>query len=114
MLKLRHPVSLLLICLLVMAGVLRSFNPPAPVEADSADVVFSAIRAEAILRDLLQDNQPHVAGSLANAQVRDRVLAHLEAADYQPEIQSRFQCNPVFGSCSPVAEHHRGQARLRR
>lgn len=102
MLKLRHPVALLLICLLVMLGVLRSFSPPSPVGADSADVVFSAIRAEAILRDLLQGNEPHVAGSLLNTEVRDRVVAHFEAAGYQPEIQSRFQCNPVFGSCSPV------------
>lgn len=102
MLKLRHPVALLVIALLVMFGVMRSFNPPSPVGADSADVVFSAIRAEAILRDLLQENEPHVAGSLLNAEVRDRVLAHFKAAAYQPEIQSRFQCNPVFGSCSPI------------
>jgi hypothetical protein len=102
MLKLRHPVSLLAICLLVMLGVMRSFSPPSPVGADAPDVVFSAIRAEAILRELLAENRPHVTGSEMNARVRDRVLAHLESAGYQPEIQSRFQCNPVFGSCSPV------------
>ena len=102
MLKLRHPVALLAICLLVMAAALRSFSAPSPVGADAPDVVFSAIRAEAILRDLLSENRPHVAGSAENALVRDRVVAHLEAAGYQPQIQSRFQCNPVFGSCSPV------------
>lgn len=102
MLKLRHPLSLLLICLLVMAGVLRSFSPPSPVGADVPDVEFSAIRAEAILRDLLQENRPHVAGSELNAVVRDRVAAHLSGAGYETEIQSRFQCNPSFGSCSPV------------
>jgi hypothetical protein len=102
MLKLRHPISLLVICLLVMLGVLRSFSPPSPVGADSPDVVFSAIRAEAILRDLLQENRPHVAGSQLNAVVRDRIITHFEAAGYEPEIQSRFQCNPTFGSCSPV------------
>ena len=100
--KLRDPVFLLVICLLVMMGVLRSFTPPSPVGADVPDVEFSAIRADAILRDLLQENQPHVAGSELNAVVRDRVVSHLEAAGYQPEIQSRFQCNPRFGNCSPV------------
>ncbi len=102
MLKLRHPLSLLLICLLVMVGVLRSFAPPSPVGADAPDVVFSAIRADAVLRDLLQENRPHVAGSELNAIVRDRVVSYLESAGYRPEIQSRFQCNPRFGNCSPV------------
>ena len=102
MLRLRHPVSLLVIGLLVMLGVLRSFSTPSPVDAGAPDVVFSADRAEAILRDVLQDNKPHVAGSQENALVRDRVVGHLEAAGYETEIQSRFHCNPVFGTCSPV------------
>lgn len=102
MLKLRHPLSLLFICLLVMVGVLRSFTPPDPVGADVPDVVFSAIRADAILRDVLQDQQPHPTGSEANARVRNRIADHLELAGYDIEIQSRFQCNPRFGSCSPV------------
>jgi hypothetical protein len=53
MLKLRHPISLLLIALLILMGVLRTFSTPAPVDADAPDVVFSADRADAILRDLL-------------------------------------------------------------
>jgi hypothetical protein len=102
MLKLRHPVSLLAIGLLVMLGVLRTYSTPSPVESDAPDVVFSAVRAEAILRDLLQENLPHVAGSPQNAVVRDRVLAHLEKYGYEPRIQSVFHCNPAFGSCSQV------------
>jgi hypothetical protein len=101
-LRLRHPVSLLVICVLVMLGVLRSYSPPTPVGADAPDVVFSAIRAEAILRELLQEGVPHVAGSQANAVVRDRAVAQLASAGYETEIQARFQCNPNFGSCSPV------------
>jgi len=102
MLKLRHPLSLLLITLVVLLGVLRSYSTPSPVDAGAPDVVFSADRAEAILRDLLAGSSPHVAGSAANHVVRDRILAHLEAAGYQPEIQSRFHCSPQYGSCSPV------------
>jgi len=102
MLKLRHPVSLLLISLLVFLGVLRTFSTPAPVGADAPDVVFSAVRAEAILGELLQENRPHVAGSEANRVVRDRIIGHFEAAGYTPEVQSRYHCSPRFGACSQV------------
>jgi len=102
MLRLRHPISLLLICALVMLGVLRSFSAPEPVGADAPDVEFSALRSEAILRDLLQDGVPHVAGSPSNLVVRNRIVSHLESSGYPVEIQSRFHCNPLFGACSPV------------
>ena len=102
MLKLRHPISLLLICLLVMIGVLRSYSSPSPVGADAPDVVFSAFRAEAILRGLLPENTPHVSGSPYNTVVRNRVVSHLESSGYEPQIQSVFHCNPMFGSCSPL------------
>ena len=102
MLRLRHPLALLLILLLVLAGVLRSFSTPAPVEAGAPDVRFSAERAEAVLRDILPENAPHAAGSANNVVVRDRIAAHFEAAGYTPEVQSRFHCNPAFGACSPV------------
>jgi hypothetical protein len=102
MLRLRHPIALLLITFLVLIGVMRSYSTPAPVGADAPDVVFSAIRAEAILRDVLQDNRPHVAGSPHNRAVRDRIIAHLRSAGYEAEVQSLFHCNPAFGSCSLV------------
>lgn len=102
MFRLRHPAALLLISLLILMGVLRSYSAPAPVEGDAPDVVFSAVRAEAILRDLLQENQPHVAGSPQNLIVRDRIVEHLRAAGYQPEIQSLYHCNARNGACSPV------------
>jgi acetylornithine deacetylase/succinyl-diaminopimelate desuccinylase-like protein len=102
MLRLRHPVSLLIIFLLVMLGVMRSYSAPAPVGADAPDVVFSAVRAEAILSDLLKENVPHVSGSPYNTVVRNRVVAHLEASGYTAQFQSRFHCNAEFGSCSPV------------
>ena len=102
MLKLRHPLSLLIIGLLVMLGVLRSYSTPAPVGADAADVVFSAARAEAILAGLLKEGLPHVTGSEQNRVVRDRVAEHFRSSGYEPQIQSRFHCNPSFGTCSPV------------
>ncbi|MDT8319630.1 MAG: M28 family peptidase [Xanthomonadales bacterium] len=102
MLRLRHPVALLLISLLILAGALRSYSAPDPVAADASNLLFSAARAEAILRNLLQENLPHVAGSPQNAVVRDRIAEQLRAAGYQPEIQSRYHCNVRNGACGPV------------
>jgi hypothetical protein len=102
MLRLRHPVSLVIISFLVLLGVLRSYSPPAPVDAGAPDVVFSADRAEAILQDLLREKQPHAVGSAANAVVRDRVMGYFRAAGYEPELQTIFHCNPIFGACAPV------------
>jgi acetylornithine deacetylase/succinyl-diaminopimelate desuccinylase-like protein len=102
MLILRHPISLFLITLVVLLGVLRSYSTPSPVDAGAPDVVFSAFRAEAILRELIAEKSPHVAGSTLNNRVRDRIIAQLQAFGYEPEIQARFHCNPIFGTCSPV------------
>ena len=102
MIRLRHPISLLLICLMILLGVLRSFSAPEPRGADSPDVIFSAKRAEVFLTDLLSEGVPHVAGSAENRRVRDRVIGHLEDFGYEPEVQSLFHCNPAAGACSPV------------
>jgi len=102
MLRLRHPISLFGITLLILFGVLRSYTAPSPVGADAPDVVFSAVRALAILEDLLPENIPHVAGSPYNKVVRNRVVAQLESSGYESEIQSLFHCNPAAGACSPV------------
>ena len=102
MFRLRHPITLLIICILILFGVLRSFSTPEPRGADAPDVVFSAHRADAILRDLLQEGVPHVSGSPYNAVVRNRVLAQLESFGYETDIQSRFHCNAFYGTCSPV------------
>ncbi|MCZ6830576.1 MAG: M28 family peptidase, partial [Gammaproteobacteria bacterium] len=89
-------------CALVLLGVLRSFSAPEPLAADAPEVEFSARRSEAILRDLLHDGVPHVAGSPANLVVLKRIISHLESSGYEVDIQSRFHCNPLFGACSPV------------
>lgn len=102
MLYLRHPAALLLISLLILAGVLRSYSTPDPVVADAPGFLFSAARSEAILRNLLQENRPHVAGSPQNAVVRERIVEQLRAAGYSPEVQSRYHCNAHNGACGPV------------
>ena len=54
MVRLRHPVALLMICALVLTGVLGSFSAPEPAGLDTSDVEFSTLRAEVILSGLLQ------------------------------------------------------------
>jgi hypothetical protein len=102
MLRLRHPIALLVIAILILFGVLRSFSTPSPIGADAPDVIFSSVRAAAILDDLLQERVPHVSGSPYNTVVRNRIVAQLESFGFTPEFQSRYHCNPMFGSCSPV------------
>ncbi|HMB61105.1 MAG TPA: M28 family peptidase, partial [Xanthomonadales bacterium] len=99
---LRDPMLLLLLSLLLAWGVYEGGQPPEVKAANTPDSVFSAVRAEAVLQRLYIDNKPHVAGSAANAEMRDRIISTLESFGYAPEIQSRFHCRPDIGWCSPV------------
>ncbi len=55
---------------------------------------FATERAYATLQNLLVEQVPHPTGSPANHRVRDRILAELRAAGYEPEVQAAFQCAP--------------------
>ena len=61
---------------------------------------FSSAAAHATLTELLQEQKPHPVGSPQNAVVRDRILAVLRAAGYQPAVRAAFQCT-AFG-CAQV------------
>jgi len=98
----RDPVVVLLVSILLGWGVWAGSQAPQPLGADVPDTEFSGVRAEALLRLLYRDDQPHVAGSPQNAALRDRIMELLKSFGYEPEIQSRFQCRPEEGMCSPV------------
>jgi putative aminopeptidase FrvX len=55
---------------------------------------FATERAYATLQNLLAEQVPHPTGSPENQRVRDRIVAELRAAGYEPEVQSAFQCAP--------------------
>ncbi len=76
-------------------------RPPAPAPSNAPATKFSAVRAAAALGRILGDDAPHPVGSLANAAVRDRILAELTGVGYQPVVQSAFACNE-FGVCAMV------------
>lgn len=99
---LRDPVTLLLLALLVGWGVFEWAGAPEPAPAHAPRDQFSAARAGDILETLYEDLGPHVAGSAENRLLRDRILGQLETFGYEPEVQRRYHCNPMFAVCGPV------------
>ena len=60
----------------------------------AVDSGFSEEHAYATLSKIWAEQQPHSAGSPANAMVRDRIVEELKAAGYRPEIQAATECGP--------------------
>ena len=71
---------------------LSQANLKAPKGA--AGTGFEQEQGFATLQGLLKEEAPHTAGSAANAEVRNRIVAAFNAAGYRPEIQSAVQCTP--------------------
>jgi len=95
-----------LLALAVLTGVfmlsLQSLTPPAPLGADAPASVFSAARAEAVLRFLLDDESPHPVGSKANQLVRDRLLQTLREMDLPVAVQRTTGCSTRRPICANV------------
>ncbi len=83
---------------LMLAATLAAYRTPAPLGADAPATVFSAGRAQEILRELVGDGVPHPMGSAANAKVRDLIVKRLAALGYTIELQTGLSCND-FGAC---------------
>jgi hypothetical protein len=75
--------------------------PPAPKSADAPADEFSAVRAKAVLQQLVGNGVPHPVGSAANAAVRDGIVAQLKQLGYQPRVQEDFVCDDE-GGCGDV------------
>jgi hypothetical protein len=89
--RLFGPIGMAILVAAVMAGLLYLWQaetkaPPA------AQTGFSSADARALQERLLAEKVPHIAGSPANAVVRDRILAEFRAAGYAPEVHSSFAC----------------------
>jgi hypothetical protein len=99
---LAHPAMLFSVAILIAGGLAFSMMPPPPRGLEAPPDEFSSERAAVILRGLLAESRPHVAGSPLNRMVAERIVNFLTAAGYEPEIQSLFHCNPTFGTCGQV------------
>lgn len=72
----------------VQAVVAWQYQGPRPQPASLGPDQFSAARALAVLQDILGDQQPHPTGSVANEQVRQRLVRHLERLELDIQLQA--------------------------
>lgn len=91
--KLVLPVALLLIAFCTFAWRSNS-EPPRDFAAGTG---FTAAAGLATLGELLQENAPHPVGSALHATVRDRILAILRTAGYEPKVDAGLHCNAWRG-----------------
>jgi hypothetical protein len=83
---------------LLLAATLLAYRTPAPLGPEVSPTVFSASRAQSILKELVGDDVPHPIGSAANSTVRERIVKRLTALGYATELQTGLVCND-FGEC---------------
>src|SRR6202034_4970 len=81
----------------VLAATLLAYRTPAPLGPDVSPTVFSASRAQAILKELVGDDVPHPIGSAANSTVRELIVKRLTALGYAAELQTGLVCNDFGG-----------------
>jgi hypothetical protein len=82
----------------LLVATLPAYRTPVPLGPAVSLNVFSASRAQAILKDLVGDDVPHPIGSSANAKVRELIVRRLTALGYTSELQTGLACND-FGEC---------------
>lgn len=85
-------IALVVAFALVALLSLRGNQPPAAVGLDSPAQAFSSARATQVLARILGDQAPHPTGSVANAAVRDRIVAEFARLGIAAEVQRRFAC----------------------
>jgi hypothetical protein len=109
----RRALAVFLPLLIVFALALWRAQGPEPKPASAAANEFSAERASTTLRALLAEGVPHPVATPANARVRDRIVAQLQALDYDVELQRRFACNAaaVCGQVENIIARQKGARR---
>ena len=90
----------MLVCFAIGVAALRT-EPPAPLAAGAPPGTFSAARADAVLRRLLDGVGPHPVGSPADAEVRARLVLELRRLGLEAELQPGFACS-AYGTCAEV------------
>lgn len=75
---------------------------PTPLGADAPAEQFAEQRALPLLERLFGDGTPHPIGTAANAAMRERVIAELEALGLDVTTQTRLACMERFAVCGEV------------
>jgi hypothetical protein len=89
----RTPWAATFFAALCVALFIGAWQSQLAAPAGPPKTAFDTARAQAALEAILSGIGPHPAGSDANATVRDRVMAELRSAGYEPEIQTAFACS---------------------
>jgi hypothetical protein len=97
----RVGARLLGVLALVGIEVLRVYRPPPPARVDAPVETFSALRARAVLRQLLADGVPHPLGSKAQARYRQQLVAAWGGVGVEATVQRARVCG-ASGSCGAV------------
>jgi len=96
-------VALVVLALLLAVVVSRRHPPePAPLAPNSSAAGFSGVQARQVLAELLGDGAPHPVGSVANAAVRDRIVARLRSLGYTPTVEEGIACGKDGVTCADV------------
>jgi hypothetical protein len=77
----------------IMLAILIRLRGPAPLLRNAPAKTFSAVRAAAVLGDILREQRPHPVATRANEVVRDRIAQRFRALGYDTFIQRKFVCN---------------------
>ncbi|MCC7018004.1 MAG: M28 family peptidase, partial [Rhodospirillales bacterium] len=99
-----NSIQTIVVVLVIIAAALvgmSSLAMPAVVPASAPAEAFSAERAMAQIRAVSQ--APHPTGSLANAQVRDYIIAQLKALGLSPEVQQATAVKSVGSAIYAIA-----------
>ena len=78
--------SLVIWIALVLISV-AAYHPPTPLPDSISDDLFSAARADQILKHIIDDTVPHPPGSIAHRQVREKIVSQFESTGYAVELQ---------------------------
>lgn len=95
----RRPVILLAIVFLALLGAMAVaplLDQPPPLREHNAPEQFDAVRAKARLAAILGDERPHPADSVADDQVRARLIATLAQMGLKPIVRDQLACNELF------------------
>lgn len=77
-------------------------QPPEAKPASAPENEFSGERAHNILKDLLQENQPHPVGSPLNRIVKQRIIEELSTYGIEAAEQQTWACATRFSVCAYV------------
>jgi Peptidase family M28 len=83
--------------LIVLAVCVVGWRSLVQAPATAGATGFTATAGMATLSDLLQEQAPHPVGSALHATVRDRILAVLRTAGYEPRVEPTLQCTARHG-----------------